>query len=75
MLEIFNVVTLSLCQINWNLRKPNLFQRHQKNNMNEGKQAILQNPLTEFYANGLIVDHETVKGLMKFLDVYGVEMK
>ena len=51
MLEIFNVVTLSLCQLNWNLRKPNLFQRHQKNNMNEGKQAILQNPLTEFYAN------------------------
>ena len=43
--------------------------------MNEGKQAILQNPFTEFYANGLIVDHETVKGLMKFLDVYGVEMK
>ena len=42
--------------------------------MNEGKQAILQNPFTEFYANGLIVDHETVKGLMKFLDVYGVEM-
>ena len=86
-LELFYAVTLSLHQLHRILRKQNLFRRYRKSNITEVTQAILQNLSgceksfgyrlmhQKFRSDGFIVDYETVRVLLKVLDVDGIELR
>ena len=86
-LEIFYAVTLSSPQPHRILRKQNLFRRYRKSNITEVTQAVLQNLSRsaklfgyclihqKLRNNGFKVDRETVRILLKVLDVDGVELR